>query len=41
MGTGSINQMLGSGFGTSVIGGNGPALHKQAAAPTVAIKLTF
>lgn len=41
MGTGSINQMLGSGFGTSVIGGNGPALHKQAAGPTVAIKLTF
>ena len=41
IGTGSINQMLGSGFGTSVIGGNGPALHKQAAAPTVAIKLTF
>lgn len=40
MGTGSINQLLGNGFGSSVIGGNGPALRKNPG-PTVAIKLTF
>ena len=40
MGTGSINQMLGSGFGTSAIGGNGPG-RKPDTAPTLAIKLTF
>ena len=40
MGTGSINQLLGSGFGSSVIGGNGPALRKNPG-PTVALKLTF
>lgn len=40
MGDGQINQLLGTGFGSSVIGGNGPALRK-AAGPTVALKLTF
>jgi hypothetical protein len=40
MGTGSINSMLGNGFGTSAIGGNGPG-HKSQTAPTVALKLTF
>jgi hypothetical protein len=40
MGTGSINQLMGSGFGNSNIGGNGPG-HKSQTAPTVAIKLTF
>ena len=40
LGSGSINQLLGSGYGTSLIGGNGPG-HKSQTAPTVAIKLTF
>jgi hypothetical protein len=40
MGTGSINTLLGSGFGNSLIGGNGPG-HKAQNSPTVAIKLTF
>lgn len=40
MGTGSINQLLGSGFGTNTIGGIGPGARKQDG-PTVAIKLTF
>ena len=40
MGNGSINQLLGSGFGSSVIGGNGPTLRKSTG-PTVALKLTF
>jgi hypothetical protein len=40
MGTGSINQLLGNGFGSSLIGGNGPG-RKSDTAPTVAIKLTF
>jgi hypothetical protein len=40
MGTGSINTLLGSGFGNSLIGGNGPG-HKSQTSPTVAIKLTF
>jgi hypothetical protein len=40
MGTGSINQLMGSGFGTNTIGGIGPAARKQDG-PTVAIKLTF
>lgn len=40
MGTGSINTLMGSGFGNSAIGGNGPG-RKPQNAPTVAIKLTF
>ncbi|MGB6686771.1 MAG: hypothetical protein WBE76_02910 [Terracidiphilus sp.] len=40
MGTGSINTLMGSGFGNSAIGGNGPG-RKPQDAPTVAIKLTF
>ena len=40
MGTGLINQLLGNGFGSSAIGGNGPG-RKSSTAPTVAIKLTF
>ena len=40
MGTGSINTLIGSGFGNSAIGGNGPG-RKPQNAPTVAIKLTF
>lgn len=40
MGTGSINTLLGSGFGNSAIGGFGPALRKNPG-PTVALKLTF
>jgi hypothetical protein len=40
MGTGSINTMLGSGFGNSAIGGFGPVLRKNPG-PTVALKLTF
>jgi len=40
MGSGPMNQLLGRGFGTSAIGGNGPG-HKSSTAPTVAIKLTF
>lgn len=40
MGAGSINQLLGTGFGNSNIGGNGPG-RKSQTAPTVAIKLTF
>jgi hypothetical protein len=40
MGAGSINQILGSGFGTNSIGGFGPG-RKPQTAPTVAIKLTF
>lgn len=40
MGTGSINTLLGSGFGSSTIGGFGPGARKQEG-PTVALKLTF
>jgi len=40
MGTGSINQLLGTGFGSSAIGGFGPG-RRSDTAPTVAIKLTF
>jgi hypothetical protein len=40
MGNGSINQLMGGGFGNNSIGGFGPHLHK-ADGPTVAIKLTF
>lgn len=40
MGTGSINTLLGSGFGNSAIGGFGPVLRKNPG-PTVALKLTF
>jgi hypothetical protein len=40
MGTGSINTLMGSGFGNSLIGGNGPG-RKSQDAPTVAVKLTF
>lgn len=40
MGNGPINQLLGSGFGSSLIGGNGPALRKSQG-PTVAVKFTF
>ncbi len=40
MGTGSINTLMGGGFGNSAIGGNGPG-HRPENSPTVAIKLTF
>jgi hypothetical protein len=40
MGSGSINQLMGGGFGNNNIGGFGPHLHK-AEGPTVALKLTF
>lgn len=40
MGNGSINQLLGGGFGNNNIGGFGPRLRKSEG-PTVAIKLTF
>ena len=39
MGSGSINTLLGSGFGNSAIGGNGPG--RKSDGPTVALKLTF
>jgi hypothetical protein len=39
MGAGSINTLLGSGFGNSAIGGNGPG--RRSTGPTVALKLTF
>ena len=40
VGTGSMNTLLGGGFGNSAIGGNGPGRRSQTS-PTVAIKLTF
>jgi hypothetical protein len=40
MGTGSVNTLLGGGFGNSIIGGNGPG-RKPQNSPTVALKLTF
>jgi hypothetical protein len=40
MGSGSLNQLMGGGFGNSNIGGFGPG-HRQSTGPTVAVKLTF